>query len=332
MKFSSEFKKSFTDNHRRNYAAYNKSSIFEPVQPIKPDDSRNLIKMQSKSAFVPKLKEETPFNRKLKEFWSKDEYLTQYGTKNSTLGFIQKEYSKANEEHKVNQKKVFEKKSPIEKQEGDKNVTNTQKNNSSELEEKKVELSKLKCAKERRLSELNSNIFNENNKLIVTKPKNKPLSLNEDYFWDCKTKTLPTEKKKEKNPLGTNFDWLNVNSEVIFNSSKTPSISSAKEMKLNNLFSHFDSEEKRKSINLKLQKEEGQDKLNHEGLQEKFSSHKLVRLSSLTSSFNDKNFLKINYEKKDKKERDVDNYEVIMKKGFDKTETKKIKAMFTNQG
>jgi hypothetical protein len=333
MKFGSEVKKSFTENHRRNYAAFNKSSIFDQVQPdVSHDFKRNFNKMQSKSSFVPKLKEETPFNRKLKEFWSKDEYLGQYGTQFSTRGFIQKEYLKANQEHLAKQNKRVGLKSKNEEKLKLNNPI-TQQVESSQNEEKKLELSKVKCAKERRLSDLNSNIFNENDKsLKITIQKNKPPSLSEEYFWDSKNKIIPTENKNEAGPACANYSSSNKDSEIKFNKCKTPSISSAKEMKLHNLFSHFDSEDKKKNINLRSQIEEKHEKNNQEGIEEKFSPHKLVRLSSLTSSFNDKNFLKSNYEKREKQERDVENYEIIMKKGYDTTETQKIKALFTNQG
>jgi hypothetical protein len=334
MKFGSEVKKSFTENHRRNYAAFNKSSIFDQVQPVDSGDfKRNMNKMQSKSSFVPKLKEETPFNRKLKEFWSKDEYLGQYGTQFSTRGFIQKENLKANQEHLAKQIKRVGLKSKKEEEKLKVNNPITQQVESSQNEEKKLELSKLKCAKERRLSDLNSNIFNENDKsLKITIQKNKPPILSEEYFWDSKTKIVPTEKKIGEGAADTIYNSSSKYSEIKFNKCKTPSISSAKEMKLHNLFSHFDSEEKKKNINLRSQIEEKHEKDNQEGLEEKFSPHKLVRLSSLTSSFNDKNFLKSNYEKREKQERDVENYEIIMKKGYDTTETHKIKALFTNQG
>ena len=156
MKFHSDLRKSFGDNHRQNYAAYNKSSIFEPVAVNHSNEiKRNIMKTQSKSSFVPKLHEETPFNRKLKEFWSKDEYVTQYGTPASTRGYFEKEFNKTKILNNQNTGTKFEnhgKKNPF------KTTTPLYEKNSNVDADLQTTLN---SAKDKRINDLNSNIFND---------------------------------------------------------------------------------------------------------------------------------------------------------------------------
>ena len=103
-------------------------------------------------------------------------------------------------------------------------------------------------------------------------------------------------------------------------------------MKQHNLISHLDSEEKKMLICQTPPKEEKPEDFIKDNLKEKYSPDKLVRISSLASNFDDKKFYKTNYQKKSKQERDVENYEIVSKNGYDQLEPTKIKALFTNKG
>jgi hypothetical protein len=162
MKFSNESKKKFSDNHRLNYASYNKSSIFEPVKiDYSNEINKALIKTRTLTSFVPIVKEETPFNRKLKEFWNKDEYVKKYGASTSSKGFMQKETNTETETNnnfdKLNAKdRKFRDLNPNHKIEENKNyqtISFFEKNSFSPREEL------FSSAREKRTNDMNSNIF-----------------------------------------------------------------------------------------------------------------------------------------------------------------------------
>ena len=68
-------------------------------------------------------------------------------------------------------------------------------------------------------------------------------------------------------------------------------------------------------------------------LQEKTSTlDKANKLVNLASSFQDKNYYSQNYLMKEKQDREVENYEIVMKSGHEKFEPKEVKFCFSRKG
>lgn len=168
MKLSKEnkTKKDFSDNHRQNYQAYNKSSIFDtPVSKTNSSGNVNkaqtLARTKTKSTFVPKFNEESAFNRKLKEFWTKDEYMKDYGTTTTSVGFLEKEDGQNQKRDKslcnAKERRIFDM-HPTSTVEDVKKMTRAtsfyEKNSYSERKN-------TENAREKRLNDMNSNIFND---------------------------------------------------------------------------------------------------------------------------------------------------------------------------
>lgn len=152
-------KRQFTSNHRTNYISQNKSTIFDP---IKGENTKSSINYPTPdTTFTPKYREQTPYERKLKEFWNKKESGKEYTpTVKSTIGFIKKQEAEKSE--------IISKKSKTINIKSRLNKTQ-----SSNL------YSSTQSHRERRNNELyNTNIFNDDNKreliplLLISQNKN----------------------------------------------------------------------------------------------------------------------------------------------------------------
>jgi hypothetical protein len=84
-------KRLITDDHRKNYVSNNKSDIFfaqNKKEVVKVDHKAMLKEKRTQSNFVPRFKEETAFDKKVQEFYSKES--ENKGIK-SSAGYIEKE-------------------------------------------------------------------------------------------------------------------------------------------------------------------------------------------------------------------------------------------------
>lgn len=165
MKFGNEPKKQFTTNHRANYANYNKSTIFDPSKStFVNDNKRTIMRTKTQSCFIPNLKEETPFNRRIKEFYSNPQYVTDFGKRESSRGYFTREQSankKKDLDKSVNltaKDRRFLQLNPSHKLEESKSLTRS----ASFFEKRSFNYDgAYETARDRRCYDMNSNIFND---------------------------------------------------------------------------------------------------------------------------------------------------------------------------
>jgi hypothetical protein len=171
MKFGNEPKKQFTTNHRANYTNYNKSTIFDPSKSTTLNDNkRTLMRTKTQSSFTPNLKEETPFNRRIKEFYSNPQYVKDFGTNRSTRGYLTREHStnkKSDLGKSVNltaKDRRFLELNPNHKLEESKSLTRS----ASFFEKRSFKNDGVfENARDRRWNDMNSNIFNDPVKIKI---------------------------------------------------------------------------------------------------------------------------------------------------------------------
>ncbi len=169
MNFGNESKKDFTTNHRANYATYNKSSIFEPANNSHAnEEKRTLMRTKTLSCFIPQMVEQTPFNRRIKEFYSNEQYVKEYGTCDSSRGYMNREINSAKKVETsrtelLNAKeRRFQDLNPTHKIGENAGLTKT----TSFFEKSSFKNDGDQSAKDRRCGDMNSNIFNDPVNLI----------------------------------------------------------------------------------------------------------------------------------------------------------------------
>jgi hypothetical protein len=87
-----ENKKLFTDNHRKNYEIQNKSNIFDSESYV----PKGRLTGKNKTKFIPQFKEESAFNRRLKEYGNKSKYDKNDAKTVSSVGFLCKDLEHTN--------------------------------------------------------------------------------------------------------------------------------------------------------------------------------------------------------------------------------------------
>jgi hypothetical protein len=84
-------KRTITDDHRTNYLSNNKSDIFfaeNKKEEVKVNHKAMLKEKRTQSSFVPRFKEDSAFNKKIKQFYNKE---AENKDIKSSQGYIQKE-------------------------------------------------------------------------------------------------------------------------------------------------------------------------------------------------------------------------------------------------
>lgn len=349
MNFGSNVKKNFTTNHRANYAIYNKSNIFDTVgnTQSKLKEDTNVNKKAPVKKFEPKFQgqEETAYSRKLKEFYNKDNLITECAADVKTSkNFITKDRQRENQTPpkgvlNAREKKLLELNPKLTVDD-----LKTLKTSKSFYEKTTTEnnFDPTKSTKDFRVSQMDSNIFHDP-QLQRTKSQHL-LKIKQDQEEAKKKERLETEKAlltqtpkttKNKTNVRTNFSWLNTNTEVVFNKDPNSKPVTASEMKKKQLTSALDNETAKNYC--QTPKNPTQKVDNHEEVKEcltdRFGNNNALKKKAmeLSSSLHSNEFYSTNY-KSAPQEKEIESFEINAKSGFDKLNSQEIKYLFSTKG
>jgi len=335
MKFNNERKNLFTNNSRINYESYNRSSIFDPVKVDNQNEvKKNIIKQRTKSTFIPKHKEDTAQNRKFREIWvsehSKERYSTIQVTNTCTktqenerkereiLSAKERKFQFLNPSHKI--EKIRKPSSVYEKSSRPETIDYDKSN-----------------ARERRASDMISNIFNDpikNDEILSQKTfvnfRNSEISKKFETIEPKKT----IQKFKTKNSFKQTISpYLNFFSQEIKGDNIVEKFNATE--RKTHFFTFFDTEDKKKMIKETLksnQEEKTRESIKNTLKENTGTLDKRNKLLNLASSHQDNHFYSQNYAKKDNQEREIQNYEIELKEGYNTIEANEIKKYFSRSG
>ncbi len=168
-----EIKKSFGDDSRINYQAYNKSTIFENT--VKETGTRKLKHQSDDNRFEPKFQDLSSQSRKFKEVWNPNADIDQLkGIRtNSTFGHFRKEHVKRDEgvEEPKNLDHTWKKKlaelNPKLNEQDIKQIADNKGTDGFYARRSLIAEESITTHKDAKVKELQSNIFNDLVKIIL---------------------------------------------------------------------------------------------------------------------------------------------------------------------
>jgi hypothetical protein len=329
MKFNNERKNLFTTNSRINYESYNKSSIFDPVKVDNQNEvKKNIIKQRTKSTFIPKHIEDTAQNRKFKEIWVSEHSKERYSTIQVNNTCVKTEEADKKEREILSAKeRKFQFLNPSHKIENLRKPSSVYEKSSRP---ETIDYDKSN-ARERRASDMISNIFNDpvkNDEILSQKTfvnfRNSEISKKFETIEPKKT----IQKFKTKNSFKQTISpYLNFFSQEIKGDNKVEKFNST-ERKIH-FFTFFDTEDKKKMIKETLKN--SQEEKARESIKNtlKENTDKANKILNLASSHH-KNFYSQNYA--NNQEREIKNYEIELKEGYNTIEANEIKKYYSRSG